>query len=107
MMPSSLTIHEVDFIIEETNLDLGKAVDNNHHYDFMEHMTYLFIHVVKACGLAAKDSNGTNDLVSFFCHPTFVHHLPCCLFVPSLYAYGINLPHVGFKIPQLLLCQYV
>jgi hypothetical protein len=27
--------------------------------------------------------------------------------VASLYAYGINLPQVEFKIWQLLLCQYV
>jgi hypothetical protein len=75
MMPSSLIVHEVDFIVKETNLDLGKVVDYNHHYDLVEHMTYLFIHVVKTCGLATKDLNGTNDLVRFFCHPTFVHHL--------------------------------
>jgi hypothetical protein len=107
MMPNSLTIHEADFIIKETNPDLGKIVDYNHHYNLMEHMTYLFIHLVKACGFVAKDSNGTNDLVSFFGHLAFVHHLPCYSLVPSLYAYGINLPQAGFKIPQLLLCQYV
>jgi hypothetical protein len=100
MMPNSLTIHEADFTIKETNLDLGKVVDYNHHYDIVEHMTYLFIHVVRTCGLATKDANGINDPISFFFgHPAFVHHLPCCSLVPSLYAYGISLPQVGFKIP--------
>jgi hypothetical protein len=107
MMPNLLTIHEADFIVKETNPDLGKAVDYKHHYDLVEHMTYLFIHVVKACGLATKDSNGISALVNLFCHPGFVHHLPCCSLVPSLYAYGINLPQVGFGIPQLILCQYI
>jgi hypothetical protein len=98
MMPSSLIVHEVDFIVKETNPDFGKVVDYNHHYDHVEHMTYLFVHVVKTCGLATKDLNGSSNLVRFFCHPTFVHHLPCCSLVASLYAYGINLPQVEFKI---------
>ncbi len=66
MMPSSLTVHEADFTVKETNPDLGKAVDYNHHYDLVEHMTYLFIRVVRARGLAAKDANGTSDPVSLF-----------------------------------------
>ncbi len=66
MMPSSLTVHEADFTVKETNPDLGKAVDYNHHYDLVEHMTYLFIRVVRARGLAAKDVNGTSDPVSLF-----------------------------------------
>jgi hypothetical protein len=66
MMPSSLTVHEADFTVKETNPDLGKAVDYNHHYDLVEHMTYLFVRVVRARGLAAKDANGTSDPVSLF-----------------------------------------
>jgi hypothetical protein len=63
-------------------------------------MTYLFIRVVKAYGLVAKDANGINDFISlFFCHLAFVHHLPCCSLVPSLYAYNINLPRASFRIP--------
>ncbi len=71
MMPNSLIIHEIDFIIKETNFSLGKVVDYNYHYDFMEHMTYLFIHVVKAHCLAAKDANGTSDHVSLFSSSCF------------------------------------
>jgi hypothetical protein len=66
MMPNLLTIHEVDFTVRETNLDLGKVVHYNHHYHLMEHMTYLFLCVVRTCGLATKDANGTSDLVSLF-----------------------------------------
>ncbi len=96
-MPNSLTIHEVDFIVKETNPDLGKTINDNHHYDIVEHMTYLFIHVVKTCGFATKDSNGISDFVSLFCHLVFVHHLPYCSLVPSLYAYGINLHKLNSK----------
>jgi hypothetical protein len=66
MMFNSLTIHGVDFTIKETNLDLGKVFDYNHHYDLMEHMTYLFIRVMRTCGLATKDANGISDPISFF-----------------------------------------
>ncbi len=65
MMPNLLIVHEVDFTIKEINIDLGKFVDYNHHYDLMEHMTYI-IHVVRAHGLVIKDANGTNDHVSLF-----------------------------------------
>jgi hypothetical protein len=71
MMPNLLIIHEVDFTVKETNLDLGKAVDYNHHYDIVECMTYLFICVVRACGLAAKDANGTSDPISLFLSSCF------------------------------------
>ncbi len=74
-MPSSLTIHEVDFTIKKTKLGLGKVVDYNHHYDLMEHMTYVFINVVRAHGLVVKDANGIDESCkSFFCHHAFVHH---------------------------------
>ncbi len=66
MMPSSLIVHEVGFIVKETNHDLGKVIDYNHHYDLMEHMAYLFIHVLKTCSLATKDANGTNDPINLF-----------------------------------------
>jgi len=66
MMTNSLIVHEIDFTIKETNLDIGKVVDYNHLYDLLEHMTYLFICVVKTHGLVAKDANGTSDLISFF-----------------------------------------
>jgi hypothetical protein len=92
MMTNSLIVHEVDFTIKETNFDLGKVLDYNHHYDLLEHMTYLFIYVVRTHGLVAKNANGTSDPIIFFCHHAFVHHLPCCSLVPLLYAYGINLP---------------
>jgi hypothetical protein len=61
-----LTVPETDFTIKETNPDLGKAVDYNHHYDLVEQMTFLFIRVVKARGLAAKDAERTSDPVSLF-----------------------------------------
>ncbi|CAK9266232.1 unnamed protein product [Sphagnum jensenii] len=56
-----LTVPETDFTIKETNPDLGKAVDYNHHYGLVEQMTFLFIRVVKARGLAAKDAERTSD----------------------------------------------
>ncbi len=59
-----LTVPETDFTIKETNPDLGKAVDYNHHYGLVEQMTFLFIRVVKARGLAAKDAERTSDPVS-------------------------------------------
>ncbi len=65
MMPNSLIVHEVDFTIKKTNIDLGRFVDYDHHYDLVEHMTYI-IHVVRACGLVTKDANGTNEHVSLF-----------------------------------------
>jgi hypothetical protein len=83
MMPNLLTVHEVDFIVKETNLNLGKAVDYNHHYDLMEHMTYLFIHVVKACGLATKDANVISDHVSFFLSSCFCSS-PSLLFIGAI-----------------------
>ncbi|CAK9202097.1 unnamed protein product [Sphagnum jensenii] len=61
MRPNMLTVPEADFTVKETNPDLGKAVDYNHHYDLVEHMTYLFIRIVKARGLAAKDADGSSD----------------------------------------------
>ncbi len=64
MRPNMLTVPEADFTVKETNPDLGKAVDYNHHYDLVEHMTYLFIRIVKARGLAAKDADGSSDPVS-------------------------------------------
>ncbi|CAK9210321.1 unnamed protein product [Sphagnum troendelagicum] len=58
---STLTVPEGEFAVKETNPDLGKAVDYNHHYDLVEHMSYLFIRVVRARGLAPKDANGSSD----------------------------------------------
>lgn len=58
---STLTVPEGEFAVKETNPDLGKAVDYNHHYDLVEHMSYLFIRVVRARGLAPKVANGSSD----------------------------------------------
>ncbi len=84
MMPSSLTVHEADFTVKETNPDLGKAVDYNHHYDLVEHMTYLFIRVVRARGLAAKDANGTSDPVSLFLSSCLCSSSSLLLFIGAI-----------------------
>lgn len=63
MKPNQLTVPEADFTVKETNPDLGKAVDYNRHFDLVEHMTYLFVRVVKSRGLAPKDANGSSDPV--------------------------------------------
>jgi hypothetical protein len=79
--PSRLTVPEGEFAVKETNPDLGKAVDYNHHYDLVEHMSYLFIRVVRARGLAPKDANGSSGpvCVCLFCKhlPGFVFEIPC------------------------------
>ncbi len=78
---STLTVPEGEFAVKETNPDLGKAVDYNHHYDLVEHMSYLFIRVVRARGLAPKDANGSSDpvCVCLFCKhlPGFFFEIPC------------------------------
>ena len=62
--PNVLTVPETDFTVKETNPDLGKAVDYRQHFDLVEQMTYLFVRVVRARDLMAKDSNGSSDPVS-------------------------------------------
>jgi hypothetical protein len=62
--PTPRTLPDTDFTVKETNPDLGKAVDLKTHFDLVEQMTYLFVRVVKARDLLAKDANGKSDPVS-------------------------------------------
>jgi hypothetical protein len=62
--PNMITVPENDFIVKETNPDLGKAVDYKHQFDLVEQMTYLFVRVNKARDLMGKDENGSSDPVS-------------------------------------------
>jgi len=59
--PTPRTLPDTDFTVKETNPDLGKAVDLKTHFDLVEQMTYLFVRVVKARDLLAKDANGKSD----------------------------------------------
>lgn len=68
--PNMLTVPETDFTVKETNPDLGKAVDYNHHYDLVEQMAYLFVRVVRARELLGKDETGFSDPV---CAPHFYY----------------------------------
>jgi hypothetical protein len=62
--PTPRTLPDTDFTVKETNPDLGKAVDLKTHFDLVEQMTYLFVRVVKARDLLARDANGKSDPVS-------------------------------------------
>lgn len=62
--PNMITVPENDFIVKETNPDLGKAVDYKHQFDLVEQMTYLFVRVNKARDLMGKAENGLSDPVS-------------------------------------------
>nr|XP_024367664.1 protein QUIRKY-like isoform X2 [Physcomitrium patens] len=46
--PNPGIVPETDFIVKETNPDLGKAVDYNQHFNLVEQMGYLFVRVVRA-----------------------------------------------------------
>ncbi|XP_073133544.1 FT-interacting protein 4-like [Henckelia pumila] len=56
------TAHEGDFDLRETRPSLGGGrVSGNDTYDLVEQMEYLFVRVVKAMGLPAKDGNSGPD----------------------------------------------
>ncbi|BBN13059.1 hypothetical protein MPTK1_6g00440 [Marchantia polymorpha subsp. ruderalis] len=56
------TVAPAEFQIRDVvQRNLGAAVEYNHNYDLVEPMTYLYVRVVKARKLAAKDANGTSD----------------------------------------------
>lgn len=63
--PVVSTVTPAEFKVKDVvSKNIGTAMEYQHSYDLVEPMAYLYVKVVKARNLAAKDAGGTSDPVS-------------------------------------------
>lgn len=97
-------VPETEFFVKDTNPVLGGVIgefrQHQHAFDLVEEMPFLFLRVVKARGLAAKDVNGKSDPVSAFRHPWQVESMHWSLILRTI-------ANLFFRFLHLFVVQYV